>query len=652
MRPRLQRHLPAPILRTLVILAVLAPPAFAQERTLYWPEIAVQARLDADGRLHVAERQTMVFTGDWNGGEREFFVGIGPKLDFQKLSRIDPGTGEAEPLVEGDLDQVDHYDWTDGSTLRWRSRLPTDPPFDRTPITYLLEYTISNAIYRDGDVYYLRHDFAFPDRVGVIERFVLDLDFDPVWQPRAGIPSHLEKKNLEPGQSVIVPAALERSPGAPRLLAVRAVTPAPLRALFFLGALAAMAWLYLDFRRHEAGLGRYESPDVPERPDPEWLREHLFDLRPEEVGALWDRKVGPPEVAATLARLVAEGKLASEVVRRGLLFKKEALRLRRIAPLHEFVGYERHLIEKLFFGGRAEVDTDEIRAHYRKTKTGLDPASLIEKELWQRLERQPDVRKTTPKPGWRRSLFLLLATLALVGLDAIPQWKQTLVLAAIVIFGVTWLYVGGILAAFSWRHRTERLDVASLGFLLPALGVFGLGVLASFYADWFFEPGRILPRMGLFGNLALALLPVTVLSSLLHNARTRESLEGIRHRKVLAAIRRWLRQELARSEPDLRDEWFPYLLAFGLQSEVDRWFRAFGGMTQSTGSFSGGGSSFGGSGGGGWTGGGGSFGGGGATSSWAAAATGLAAGVSAPSSSGGGGGGGGGSSGGGGGGGW
>jgi hypothetical protein len=37
----------------------------------------VRAILDADGRLHVTESQAMVFTGDWNGGERIFRVSPG-----------------------------------------------------------------------------------------------------------------------------------------------------------------------------------------------------------------------------------------------------------------------------------------------------------------------------------------------------------------------------------------------------------------------------------------------------------------------------------------------------------------------------------------------------------------------------------------------
>jgi hypothetical protein len=128
-------------------------------------------------------------------------------------------------------------------------------------------------------------------------------------------------------------------------------------------------------------------------------------------------------------------------------------------------------------------------------------------------------------------------------------------------------------------------------------------------------------------------------------------------RRSLAAAREFFTTELRAERPRLRDEWLPYLIAFGLAKHMDRWFRAFGGtatraVAPSTGSFGDSGGRSGPS----WTGfgGGGGFSGGGASASWAAAASSMAAGVSAPSSGGssGGGGGGGGSSGGGGGGGW
>lgn len=619
-------------------LLLAATSVRAQDRSLHWDELAVQARLDAEGTLHVRERQTMVFTGDWNGGERRFNLRLGERLKLGRISRVDPATGREIPLVQDDqLSQVDQYDWADSSTLRWRSRLPSDPPFDGTAITYVLDYTLSNILQERGGVYRFFHNFVFPERAGVIERFVLDLELDREWLPQSAVPAHLEREDLQPGESVELEARLEyRGEGRP--VASR-VTPVPLRYALFAGALAAMAFLYLGFRRHEESLGRYAPPEAPADWDEAWLQENLFRYRPEEAGTLWDQRVGPPEVAAMLARLVEEGKLKSEVRSEGILFRRDVLHLRLLVDRNGLLDYERRLIDKLFFGGRTVTSTAEVREHYRRS--GFNPASLIEGDLRRRLENLPPLRgRKTPGPGLRRSLVLLLATLALVGLGALTQWEQALVTAAIAAFCCTWLYVPGLIAAFAWRKRTENLNLASLTFLVPGLVIFALCALI---ASW---------RPGLFSVMALALLPVTVWSSLLNNARSRETPEAIAFRKRLGAARRMLQRELASPAPRLRDEWLPYLLAFGLQRDMDRWFRAFGGTRSGSGSIAGSTSSWSGSSGGGWTGGGGSFGGAGSTASWAAAATGMAAGVASSSSSGGGGGGGGGSSGGGGGGGW
>lgn len=637
----------------LLTFLLLPATAAAQQKSLHWAEMAVRARLDAEGVLHVEERQDMVFNGDWNGGERRFSVRPGQRLQLQRLSRVDPATGEAHALAAGDLSQIDRYAWVNGSTLRWRSRLPSDPPFDNATIPYVLEYTLSGVLEKREGLYWLNHDFGFPDRTGEIDRFSLDLDLDPVWLPVGGAPAHhLERRYVAPGESVIVKAGLEYHGAAEdRLVGVRATTPARLRFAFFAAALLAMVLLYTAFRRREAALGRFSPPATPRDWDEPWLQDNLFLYLPEEIGALWDRQIGPPEVAAVLARLVGEGKLASEVRPRRSIFGKDVLALTLKAERGSFLNYERRLIDKLFFGGRTETDTEAVRRHYRGS--GFDPASEIKADLEQRLRAHAELKGATRPGGRRLTALLFLGFAVLIGLDCLRNGgAHSAVLALLVLFVILWLYVPGLIAAFAWRKRTEHLDAASLGFLLPGLGAFAVCLVAGFFADWF--PARLFVRPGLFGDLALALLPVALWNSLLNNARTRETEPAIRRRQILAAARRMLRRELGERQPRLRDEWLPYVLAFGLQRDMDRWFRAFGGARSAPSSASSSvssSSSFG-SGSHGWTGGGGAFGGGGSSSSWAAAASGLAAGVAAPSSSGGGGGGGGSSSGGGGGGGW
>jgi uncharacterized membrane protein YgcG len=138
--------------------------------------------------------------------------------------------------------------------------------------------------------------------------------------------------------------------------------------------------------------------------------------------------------------------------------------------------------------------------------------------------------------------------------------------------------------------------------------------------------------------------------NVLGKAMCKDGRERIALKKRLAAARRYFIEQLKLSQPQLKDEWLPYLIAFGVGSHVDRWFRAYGGGVKGGDADSALGSSGGST--GGWSGGGGKFGGAGATGSWASAIGDVASGVSSSSSGGSSGGGGGGSSGGGGGGGW
>src|SRR5262249_59887167 len=99
---------------------LLVPAGLFAEKSLHWKSVDVQAKLDAQGVLHVSETQAMVFTGDWNGGERKFRVFPGQGLAFKGLSRLDPSTGQMRALSQGDLSEVDRYAFKDSTTLRWR----------------------------------------------------------------------------------------------------------------------------------------------------------------------------------------------------------------------------------------------------------------------------------------------------------------------------------------------------------------------------------------------------------------------------------------------------------------------------------------------------------------------------------------------------
>jgi uncharacterized membrane protein YgcG len=627
-------------MRRLAVLAlfVCALPLIARE--LHWDELSVEAHLDADGRLHVREKQVMVFTGDWNGGERKFSIRPRQALFLDGMSRVDAQSGEEIPLSQGSLDEVDHYGWTGRDILRWRSRRPSDPQFDRTPITYVLQYTLSNILQRDGEQYLLDHDFAFPERDGSIERVQVELTLDPVWQAAGGAHRSWSAGPLSPGFGYVVKVPL-RYAGAGTPEAVTSGLPRP--ALGMLAALAFIPPLLLVLALlREAMLGRLDvvDPDDITRP---WLERNVLGKRAEVIGAIWDDMVGAPEVAAVLARLVAEKKISSDV-------RGDVLHMSLLVPRAAFTGYERALIDGFFFGGDS-TSTSEIRSHYEDK--GFQPARLIHKELLAEVETQlpqgPKIRV------WGFPLTLLF--LAAAGAFAYAVYKRQDLLAT----SLFWFFGGAIASALAllgptlWRRRKDFGIPRAIVLMVPALVAVGVAAVHLWRVNTLGldEPLEL--------QLAITLLAIWLFAAAVQNLRTRgESRESVAFRKTLAAAREHFRRELTRPQPSLDDAWYPYLLAFGLSRDVQRWFRQYpsqahdrstdwgASSTSSSSSSSSAASSSG------WTGGGGAFGGAGSTGSWAAAASVMAVGVASASdsSSGGSGDSGGGSSGGGGGGGW
>jgi uncharacterized membrane protein YgcG len=527
---------------------------------------------------------------------------------------------------------------TDAATLRWRSRAPSDPEFDKTEIVYQVDYELSRILVKEGDRYVLDNDFAFPDRSGRIEAFTLDLALDPVWKLKHPMPLDLQKGPIPPGQGVVVRAELEFS-GASAPSGVRVWSSRGQRiALFalFVGAVLAIAFF---FYRDEKDLGRFDPQPPASEIDRAWLEKNVFSLRPEEIGALWDESIGAPEVAAVLARLSAEKKIETSAE------GKKKLTMRLLAPLSSLDGYEKKLLEAFFFGGRKETDTDAVRAHYKSS--GFDPSSKIKEGLESRLSTHPDFQDQTPRPRRWPTFALAVGGIALLGALAVFGkadfgWVVAVVLGCGVLLGAA------AAPAYFWQKRMH-------GFLLPALGFLWVPAVFVYLAFTVIRSGGETVVAALAGAL---LLRLAVVNNLFNLARTRNGPHRIKRRKILVTARQFFMRELNSREPRLEDEWFPYLVAFGLAGGVEKWGRAYGGeqARSAAGSISSSHSSASSpSSGGGWTGGGGSFGGAGASASWAAAAGALASGVSAPSSGGsggGGGGGGGGSSGGGGGGGW
>jgi hypothetical protein len=637
--------------RLLLCAAAVALAASADARELHWKKIAVTARLDATGVLHVRERQHMVMTGDWNGGERLFRIEASQDLLLEGMRRIDPATGAVHEMQEGDLDEVDHYAWSSGNVLRWRSRLPTHAEFDHTDLVYELDYALYGALQPYGDAWLLAHDFVFGDRQGVIQSFVVDLAVDRAWEVDGGAERHLEAGPLPPGAGYVVRLGLRPTAGA------SVATMSPARQRLLLALLAVPALLLLQLFVSEWIRGRL-APLDPERAARDLDRE-LLAHPAEVVGAVWDRTVGADEVGALIARLAAEGKIKTTVL------KGDELQMTLLVDRKRFDGYERELIDAFFYGDRTTTNTSQIRTRYEKT--GFDPAAKIRPGVEEKVEALtgPPARRL---PVWLPTALAFVGGLYLAftsggATDGRVIGVVVLVLPAVLLGGI------GVAVASGWRSRIDRGPLGAAGFVI------WIAILVGLAAELVmgFRHVPILGQLaGASGGVALqrqwaaVLFALAMVNSIVNGARSRERMQGIALRKRLASARRYFENEFRKPEPALRDEWFPYVLALGLDGESRRWFRSFGGSasdrssagwSRSSGSTSSSGSSSS-SGPSGWTGGGGAFGGAGATASWATAAGALSAGVAAPSSSssssggGGGGGGGGSSSGGGGGGGW
>lgn len=646
------------VITSLLCLLLLLPlnHAFAQQggRSLRWSAVDVTAHLDADGRLEITERQTIVLSGNWNGPERAFDVANGQTHHLRRLARLDRATGAEHVLTEGNLSRVDEYRWFDGHVLRWRSRLPSAPAHRNDTLVYTLVHGYEGILVprtaADGTgatEFVLDHDFAFRDRRENIERFTLRLTLDPAWAPPAGFSGEFAAGPLRPGMGYVVtlPLRFTRAgqPGGVVIGAGFAPRNAILAAL-----VVATLLLFLRFIARENALGRFAP--LPHRTEitREWLERHVLSVAPEVVGAAWDDTTAAPEVAATLARLVADGKLASDVESKAKwVFKSNVLHLRLLVPRDSLTGHDRALVDALFNRGSDRTSTDDVRKRY--TATGFDPATLIGPSIRRLVEGGATTGRALKAPSAKPTLILLAVAATAFVVSAV-QRRSDVSLMQVAVVATIW-YVLTAIQARLWQTRVVRPAPHLLRVLIPVgVGLYFFGVVLRDQDN----------RVSALALAAVTLWVLALVTSVFNICATRHDAERIALRKRLAAARAYFQRELRKPSPALLDAWFPWIIGFGLGPHIDRWFRGFGGASPHTTMplhHSSSGSGSGSAAGGGWSGfgGGGGFSGGGSSSSFAAAVGGMAAAVAAPSSSssgGGGGGGGGGSSGGGGGGGW
>jgi hypothetical protein len=536
----------------LVLLALVSPAA--AQRTLHWDRIDVVAHLDADGDLLVTETQDIVFTGDWNGGERRFDVRPGQRLRLLGLARLESDRRIAlKP--DGAIDDVDEYVWAADDTLRWRSRRLTDPPFSDTRLRYELSYRLSGVLRQDGDGSRLRHDFAFSDRDGVIARVTVRLTFDPVWAPPRDLPAAHQARALAPGRGFVLTVPLRYTGAKP--LPIRPLhSPVIVRGVVGLLGLSALAVAWFFVREHR--LGRFASP--PDLIDEPWLREHVLRYPAEVVGAAWDDIVDKNEVAALIARLVSEGTLESGM--EGGNPASGSLRLRLKVDRASLSGYERTLVDGLFFDGRDETSPALVRDRYKGE--GFNPASRIRDDLRARVDALLPKGDAPRSYGWLTAL-LLLGGLALVWLawltgGASIEWMFVWAVCGVV------LGIAGGTAGAAFRTQVDWGRRQALLCLLPAFLVAG-GASAWL---WFYGDAGAAPLSSLT-VLALVAMAWALTHTLINALKTRQSPEALAFRKRLNAARAFFETELENPHPSLRHEWYPWLLALGLGPQAEAW---------------------------------------------------------------------------------
>lgn len=599
------------------VLFLLIPASALAQRDLYWARIDVDATLAADGRLRISEMQTMVFTGDWNGGERLFNIRPRQHLALIELARLEHGAWQA--LTEdSDIDDRDEYGWANATTLRWRSRERTDPPFANTAIQYRLRYELANILLKDGDDYRLDHDFLFPDRTGTVMHFGLRLRLDPAWQPKTDVREEYTLESVAPGQGFVLKLPL-RYTGA----AVPAVldTSSPPEIVAALAALLGIAFVSVAalFIREQAQ-GRFVPLPAPVNAG--WVRDHILKYPSEVVGAAWDEDIGASEVVSLISRMVNEGKLESDV-------ENSSMVLRLKVDRRTLDGHERTLIERLFFDGRTTTSTTAVKEHYKNE--GFDPAKEIRRELEAEVERvMPPGRPRVLTKFVGMACFLIGVALLVIdaraGFTSPPRAIVTGVVAFL-LMGIGWAF------GFTFQSNLQWGRKQALYALVPMAVVVG-GVSA--FLGLYVGPGAA--DVSMWYVAALVAFALAMIFATTTAMKSRRGPAALAFRKKLAAGRAFFDAELGKDQPALRDEWYPWVLAFGLGKRADDWSarrpaaEPSSSHTYSTGSISRSSESQSSSS---WTGfGGGRSGGAGAGASWTTAATGLAAGVSAPSSSG------------------
>lgn len=553
--------------RRLLPLVVLLFAATALADELRWRSLDVTAKIDDEGTLHASERHTMIFDGEWNGGQRTIPLRLDPppqQLTFDRVARVVSNKKTIDLTRVSDApDQIDEFGvYNAGTTIRWRARLGDDPPFRRKRITYIIDYTLTNVLTRRGAPLRLDHDFVPADRPGPIEHFSLIVELPKFLnQP----PIKIARDNIPPGEGVLVretywlpkgaaaPAAFQPPAAAPppaaeapKKEASSTKTPVtPFTAQVIVFALLVLALLFVcRFFFGEHAVGRFVR--VP-RDRRVWVDDFLSKLDAEVVGVAWDGVVGQDEVAAILARMTAEGKISSSADKGDMTLKLEV-------PFDTLRGYEADLVQALFLG-KNETTTRAVREHY--AASGFDPARVVEHNLKSALSGLPQW-EDQQRSEW--VVFWLLAALTCV--LAIAGGRRSGVDAGMALmFGFLAIIAGGLTLLFTIGAKRALTAVwvrFFFGLLVPSASVA--------FAAFGIVKGPAIPIDRLTAMMfASAALTVVVLA--VERMKIDQTRQKVELRKNLAAAREWLKREVSTAGTPIPDRWIPYLYALRLANQ-------------------------------------------------------------------------------------
>ncbi|MBP1634799.1 MAG: hypothetical protein H6Q10_1373 [Acidobacteria bacterium] len=559
------------------VLARTEPP----EPAVRWQGLEIHARLDGDAVLHVTEDIRLAATGAVTTVERDFKGWIGTDIRVSRVARLDASGREARALSRGPVDAADRYELPyEGLALRWSLRGPNDPAFaPGTPLAYRAEYavwggvipiwgvrapaaaTVLSPFLLDprrraaqlweawrlapggrGRRYLADYDFSpFAFGAGTtLDRASLEMTFDPAWAGVKTLRREWRPVTASVGLREFLPLDFGRAgtPGA----VPRGLHAAWLGAIAFLPLASLALWSVLFGGRWRT---KRRLDQVPM--DASWIELHVVAKDPGEVQSLLAGTAGGPFYPGATA--ILEGMARAGAIEVGEEAGGATLRLR--VPRDTLKPWERAIVERLF----GVEDAVDLEAAGRRADTG----TLDLEGPAQRAFEAAQLRSSRLSPRG-------IPTVALVALGVV------LTLSMLSSGGFQALVAALVLGSFVYQLSRVLGTRASLPAGLPLFPVALLLVPALVFSAALVLFFLAVPAHP-WALAGLAALWLGLFNSLLNAARPPWAAAEVEARYDLDRARRHIAAELEKPLPALEDRWLPWILALGLEDEVEAWRR-------------------------------------------------------------------------------